>query len=449
MKIKKFAAPSMPQALQQVRDELGDEAVILNTRKLSGRERSRDEQVEITAALEVAPAAAAAPAAGPATRLASAGAGATSLLSRMYGDRGPLTSDPAGTPEATKPPARRLDLASVVPNIRPPVDRLSRPAEGLDRDRVPSPAPARPDYARSASLDQLQEAVERMERLSAGLSLPPQLSQLADRLRRAGLSDELVRECVHGLFQRLDSQQLIDPEVVSGAAATMLKDRLPARGDIRIGRDRRVVGFVGASGSGKTTAIAKIAAGFAAKMRKRGQGTGSIVIISTDTRRVGGLEQARSYAELIGVPLEVVYEAAEMRAAMERHSSARLVLIDTPGCGVREVEERERHRRLLEVAGADQVHVVVDGLTGLDHMLDLIAATEGLGDRRLLFSKIDEVLRPGALLSAAAGSGLSISYLTAGPALPGGIRPGDLDALVDQVVGGPDSHGGAPGSMAN
>jgi len=466
----------MPQALQQVRDQLGDEAVILNTRKLTGRERSRDEQVEITAALESqgapAPAAASSSATSPSATspaVATAESGVDPLaprsqplpfLSRMYGGR---TAEEAPAESSEEPPVRRLDLASIVPRIRPEGDRLAgrdgaaTPLAGPRPERATAPAEAAPtaperfpNASRAGeSLTQLHQAVERMERLSAGLSLPPQLSQLAERLRRAGLSETLVRDCVHGLFQRLDGEALDSSAAVARSAAALLKERLPGRGDIRIGKERRVVGFVGASGAGKTTAIAKIAAGFAAKMRKRGQESGGIVIISTDTRRVGGLDQARSYAELIGVPLEVVYEAPEMRAALERHHKARLVLIDTPGCGAREVEERQRQQHLLEVAGAETVHVVVDGLTGLDHMLDLIAATDGLGDRRLLFSKIDEVLRPGALLSAAVETGLQISYLTAGPALPGGIRPGELDSLVDQVVEPGDGEPLRGGAMPN
>jgi len=440
MKIKKFVAPSMPQALQQVRDDLGEEAVILNTRKLSGRERSRGEQVEITAGLQGPGAAVARSLEGPPSRLAPSSR-ALPLLSRAYGERS------GAPPQLTEPPVRRLDLASVVPAIRPPADRGSRAMPPEEAHVAPALLPA--VGAAGAPLDQLQEAIERMERLSVGLSLPPQLSKLAETLRRAGVSEALVRDCVQGLFQQLRGDELADSATVLGRAAVLLKAKLPGRGDIRIGRERRVIGFVGASGAGKTTAIAKIAAGFAAKMRKRGDRAVGIVIISTDTRRVGGLDQARSYAELIGVPLEVVYEAAEMRAALERHPEARLVLIDTPGCGVRELEERERQRHLLEVAGTDQVHVVVDGLTGFDHMLDLIEATQGLGDRRLLFSKIDEVIRPGALLSAAAASGLPISYLTAGPALPGGIRPGELEPLVDQVIGGPAKGQNDTGAMAN
>ena len=439
MKIKKFVARSMPQALQQVRDDLGDNAVILNTRKLAGRERSPGEQVEITAGLEEPVAAVAtrgAPHEATPSRLAPSSR-ALPLLSRMHGEHG-------GGAGLVEPPVRRLDLASVVPAVRPPAGRA---AVHGDLPATPEEAPAAPPPRQPRSpvvpLEQLQEAIERMERLSVGLALPPALGQLAERLRQAGVSEALVRDCVHGVFRQLNGAELADAGIVSRRAAAVLVDRLPGRGDIRIGRERRVAAFVGASGAGKTTAIAKIAAGFAAKMRKRGERAGGIVIISTDTRRVGGLDQARSYAELIGVPLEVAYEAAEMRAALERHPEARLVLIDTPGCGVRERDERERQKHLLEVAGVDQVHVVVDGLTSLDHMLDLIVATEGLGDRRLLFSKIDEVVRPGAILSAAAASGLSISYLTAGAALPGGICPGDLASMVEQVIAGP-----APGRAA-
>ena len=426
-------ASSMPQALQQVREGLGDDAVILNTRKLHANDRLRagdDARVEVTAGLEEVEAAI--PSGGIATELLPrrASASAAPLLARMYS------------------PNR---LKSVAPPPPPPADLADHSGRGFAASRLEGPAaiPAAPQLADGdgrggvrdrgeirarQSFEQLREAVHRVERLVSGIVLPKQLSGLGTRLRSAGLAEDLVRDCIQGVYQELDGEGLEDGDAVRRRAASLLLDRMPPRRDIRVGTRRRVIAFTGASGAGKTTALAKIAAGFAAKYRQRGE-EDRIAIVTTDARRIGALDQARSLASLIDVHLEVAYEEADMVRVMEGLSSFRLVLVDMAGCGIDEGEERARQRRLLEAAGVDEVHIVVDARTSHDHMLDLVDSMGDLESRRLLFAKVDEVGRCGAVLSAAARAEIPISYLTTSPALPGGIKPGDLDAMVHEMTG--------------
>ena len=83
----------------------------------------------------------------------------------------------------------------------------------------------------------------------------------------------------------------------------------------------------------------------------------------------------------------------------------------------------------------DEVQIVIDGLTSFDHMLDVIEASEVFPHRRLLFTKMDEVVRSGAVLSVAARSQIPISYLVVGPEVPGAIEAGDLAKLVGKIIG--------------
>jgi len=431
MKIRKYVASSMPQALQQVREDLGDDAVILDTRKLraSGRRQADDDaQVEVTAGLEGAAVPSGDIAAKPLPRPTKSPA--TPLLSRMYrpdrfGSAAPAPPHPADVSgqDLRGIASGRLGGGSAirtVPQTQDGDDRSIGQDQGGMRARQ--------------SFEQLREAVQRVERLVSGIVLPKELSQLGHRLRSAGLAEDLVKDCIQAVFQELDGEGLEDGDAVRGRAAALLLSRMPPRRDIRVGAQRRVIAFTGASGAGKTTALAKIAAGFAAKYRPRGAAD-RIAIVTTDARRTGALDQARSLASLIDVHLEVAYDEAEITRVMAGLPRSRLVLIDTAGCGIEERDERDRQRRLLEAAGTDEVHIVVDARTSLDHMLDWIDSTRDLESRRLLFAKVDEAGRCGAVLSAAARSEIPISYLTVSPALPGGIRPGDLDGMVHEVTG--------------
>lgn len=410
MKIRKYVARSMPEALQQVREDLGEHAVILNTRQIRKNTRFNPQgeaRVEVTAALDEA--AAAAPAAGP-------------------------PPGPAPLDWSYAPPSLRGASLEPVPAAVPALPAARGPAP----ERAPQP-PAAP-AARGPleggeqilrQLRQLQDSVERLERRApAALVFPKSLGRLVDRLRSTGLVEDLVHRLAQQLFvEQTGTPGPEDRDALNQRAAALLAAHLPPCRDIRIGRGRKVVGFVGASGAGKTTAAAKIAAGFAMR-RKQG-----IVLISTDDRRVGALDQTRIFAQLIGVELEVAYRDDDLRAALDRHPDARLVLIDTAGCGPHERREWEKRRQMLELAGADEVQLVIDTMNGYEHMLDLLEASQALPERRLLFTKLDEAVRPGALLSAAAKSQLPTSYFSVGPSIPGAIEAGDLRKLAARVTG--------------
>ncbi|MBT3346164.1 MAG: hypothetical protein HN404_24430 [Gemmatimonadetes bacterium] len=275
-----------------------------------------------------------------------------------------------------------------------------------------------------------------MSRHSSSLELPAEVARLGERLRRVGVSEDLTRGLMPKVLRSLGESDQDNREIVCEVAANLLYDMLPERIDLRIGKKRKVVAFVGPSGSGKTTAVAKIAAGFVKRRRRRNDyQEGEIAIISTDTQRVGALAQARAYADLIGVPLEDAHDAADLERALAKHAGARLILIDTAGIGPHEVKQREQLRGLLDTAAVDEVQVVLDGRTGYDHMLDVLEVCDGEQPRRLLLSKMDEAMHPGAALSAAIAGSMPSSYYTTGPAIPGGICPGDLRRLVDWVVG--------------
>jgi flagellar biosynthesis protein FlhF len=285
-------------------------------------------------------------------------------------------------------------------------------------------------------LRQIEDAVRHMSRHSSSFELPPEVARLGERLRRVGVCEDVTRALLPKVLRRVQEEDLDNREAVVTAAAELLYEQLPERADLRIGRERKVVAFVGPSGSGKTTAIAKISAGFVRRLSRRPDyKEGEIVIVSTDTQRVGALAQARAYADLIGVPLEDAHDAQDLARILAHHDKARLILIDTAGIGPHEVKQREQLRALLSTAVVDEVQVVLDGRTSYDHMLDIIEVCDGEQPRRLLLSKMDEAMHPGAALSAAIAGTMQSSFFTTGPAIPGGISPGDLRRLVDWVVG--------------
>ncbi len=398
MKIRKYVARNMPEALQQVRDDLGEQAVILNTRTLRRNNRfnlADEARVEVTAAYDEAPAV---QSAGPAR-----------LAARKYGAQLPASApeEPMAPQRQTAPPAPAIQPVQPVP---------------------PAPPASGDEGGVARQLRRLQDTVARLERKS-GVALPDELARLRERLASVGLAADLGDQVVGQLLEAMSGKALADRRQVGESAAAALIQLLPPSKRIKLAARRQVIGFFGASGVGKTTAAAKIAAGFTRKRKDH------IVLVTTDDQRVGARDQVDTFARIIGVPLEVAHGEEEMREVLARHEAARLVLIDAPGCGPHDHKTLGHQARLFAAAGVDEVHVVIDALHGLDHMLDMLEASRDLPERRLLFAKMDEMVRPGPVLSAAIDSQIPTSYLAVGARVPGDIEVGNLNKLVEQIVG--------------
>ncbi len=412
MKIRKYVARNMPEALQQVRDDLGENAVILNTRQIRRNNRFNPEdeaRVEVTAAFDERAGIPVVPAPAPARASGASGASGANLAAQRY------ATQAGGKVAAPAPPPVAARSAS----IPPPAARASLTSDGGELEKV------------MRQLRQLQDSVGRMERRGNALAmaLPDAVVRLSERLRNMGVAAALTDELSVELLRGLVGKALDDRDEVGARAASFLAQRLPPCKHIRIGNKRKVIGFFGSSGAGKTTAVAKIAAGFALKRKER------IVVVSADDRRVGGLDQARAFAHIIGVALECAYSEEEMADVIGRHDQAQLILVDAPGCGPNDQGERERQHRLFAAAGVQEVHIVIDALSSLEHMLDIVEVSAIFPERRLLFTKTDEVSRPGSMLSTAIHSQIATSYMTIGCEVPGAIEAGELAKIVAQIVG--------------
>jgi len=432
----------MPLALQQVREELGDRAIILNSRQVndqgSSRPRSGRPSVEVTAAVEDV----------EMHHGLESGSLAVDrdMVGMTRGSRG-RSQMPAGValaPELPSFAAAGLNLPNdrlqAMPPMAPPQaadgraiipdgGRATLRDEPAESEVVPAPI--------MQQLRQLQQAVERLERtVPASLSLPPELKRIGDRLRAVGVAEVHVKGCLQSAFEELSSESLGDRSAVVKCATAGLAALMPGRRDIKIGKKTKVIGFVGPSGSGKTTAAAKVAAGFAVKHKER-RDMGRIVLVSADAKRVAGVGQLEAFAQLIGIPFEVVCDETEVEEVVRRHGEAHLILMDMAGCGPHEHSRGREQQRMLQAAGVTEVQVVLDSLTSYEHMLDVIEWSEPFPERRLLFTKVDQAVRVGGILSAVAHSGVPTSYFSVGPSLPGQIKAADLEQLVSEVIGRP------------
>jgi flagellar biosynthesis protein FlhF len=380
MRIKKYVADSMPEALKQIKAELGPKAVILNTRTLqkSGAFGLGNKgQVEVTAAVDTSP-----PSKNPAPKTQSVSA--------------PVTSKPNVLSSAL--PKRTVSEA-------PPdavwVDRIAKKIDGL-------------------------EAALRSGAKTGGekLLLPGALDPLAQQMERAGLLPDLAQDVLKTILIDPGPTGLKDLGPLQKRAAELLSRWFETPAPIRLGKGvRSVVALVGPTGVGKTTAVARIAAHFASHNTRT-------VMVAADTDRVGGLEQIRAYASILGMPVEVAYTPEDIGDIIRQRKDVDLILIDTAGAGPLGKEHLSHLQALFQEAMPNEIHLTLSASTDLNQMRDVVAAFLPLGINRLLLTKIDETVRLGTICSLAIETKMPLSYTTHGRAVPGDLRPANPQEIV-------------------
>lgn len=181
-----------------------------------------------------------------------------------------------------------------------------------------------------------------------------------------------------------------------------------------------VVALVGPTGAGKTTTVAKLATNAASAFGRR-----SVGLLTLDTYRVGALEQLSQYAELAGLPLEVAYEAPEIRPALQRLRQCEVVIVDTPGRSPKfdTTEKGRAWQRLLASVAPDEVHFVVPAGMREDVAVAALRALEDdLAPTHALYTKLDEVPRESGLAELAAAIDLPARWVTDGQGIPDDLR---------------------------
>jgi flagellar biosynthesis protein FlhF len=184
--------------------------------------------------------------------------------------------------------------------------------------------------------------------------------------------------------------------------------------------------LVGPTGAGKTTTAVKLA------LSPSAFGARKVGLLTLDTFRVGALEQIQTYADVGGLPLEVVYRAREVESALARLAHCDVVLIDTPGRGPRATAEEDEWRDVLRTLKPDEVHLVLPATLRTDVAESMCDAYQHAGVTHMLLSKLDEVPFESGVVELASRLGLRSRWVTDGQAVPTDLRiavPRLLDSL--------------------
>lgn len=400
----------MRQALRQVREALGADAVILSNKNVQGG-------IELVAAADY----------DEAAFNASQPAIIETEHRTLSEDNATFSVAARSAYESNKADGDR-DMGSG------PVDQASKQSRGHEKPRV--------EWSQDPVLREMRREMQALRRMMENeLSeltwrdlghRRPQTQDLIRRLMGLGLDATHCKE----LAYRVEDAET--PELAWQMALTQLNTEIPTLQNDLLD-EGATLALVGPTGVGKTTTIAKLAARFCLR-----HGNRHLALISADSYRIGAQEQLQNYGRILDVPVRSVTTAEELSNALHAFSEKRLILIDTAGMGQRDLKLTERLALLKKGNHPVKSLLTLSATTqrsALNHAIRAFSVVRPIG---VVLTKMDEAASLGGVLSALLGAKLPLAFVTDGQRVPEDIRNARADRLMRQAVELSEMMGNSP-----
>ena len=397
MKLKKFTARTEREAVEAVKNELGPEALVLSIRKTRTRGAFPflpRQNVEVIAAREDE--------------------------IRKNTDNSAAESVPA------KKALAEMELTKERDRTRDLEGRLN--GAELLLGRLAGQLSAAEEKLRSAGGRKFENEMVQMihdELVNNGV-MPEIAEELLNDADSAGLDAET--DGGSEKYEKIDISVIV--KIVYNSIIGVLGAPEPVSLPKTPADPARYAFFIGPTGVGKTTTIAKISAGLILNQKKR------VRLITADTYRIAAVEQLKTYADILGIGVTVVYSADELRADAEAaREQADAVLIDTAGRSHKNAPEMDELRELLAAVPESDKFLVMSLTMKREDMLAVVDAHEDAGDFRLIFTKLDETERLGEILNICRLTGRKLAYVTNGQSVPDDILVARPETVAKALLG--------------
>lgn len=266
-------------------------------------------------------------------------------------------------------------------------------------------------------------------------AMPRMLFDMYLKLIGQDIPDELADQIVNGVRDELDGIDLEDEKKVHAAVLRQLADFIPVAANAvreRVPDGRPVtIALVGPTGVGKTTTLAKIAASYKLRHGKK------VGLITCDTYRIAAVDQLRTYANIIGLPLQVVLTPAEMKHAVQSLRDCDVILIDTAGRSQNDAGRLDELKHFVAAAHAHEVHLVLSSTASQKVLLKEAEAFSQVGVHKIILTKLDEAVSFGMLVNVIRQVGKQLSFVTTGQEVPTHLEVGRAERLAELVLGAP------------
>jgi len=389
MKIKKFTGISLKEATELMKTELGESAIILNTKNIV-EEETGNTLYEITAAIDEEPIK---------NNDNIPNKGIVPELNtlenlRRIAEKFQNIKDNNSENSKIEKDIEIIDLKSDLDSVK---DTLFEIADRLKYDKIPE--------------------------------LPTKLKEYYDILISNEIEDKFAREIIFNVYENTSSKDINDDDYIRNLLIKEISDKIVLAPNLKISKNNsKVIAFIGPTGVGKTTTLCKIAA--ICKFFNHY----NIAIVSIDTYRLAAIDQLKTFTDIANISLEIAYDSTELKNMIQKHRDKDIIFIDTVGRSPNNQEHLSELKGLLESISADEVHLIISANTSLSSMKEIIKNFGILMPNRLIFSKIDETINFGNIINLINFSHLPISYLTTGQVIPDDIEIADKNKLAGLVI---------------
>ena len=427
MIIKKFQAKTEEAALELARKELGSGIVVMNVKKVKKKglfSIFKPQQVEVTVALEEEE-----------KQNFREAVAKVSEIARQ--------SEAAGNTRSAKTePERPAKQGKAEPGSQPEKQRQQEKQRQPEKNT--QTIDSRQESAIEEKLSTLQNLLEKQigstqeeEKESEGEEKKEDSNVAFFHLLYKMLLDNEIEETyANQLVEELDGS--VKPDMPIDYLLSVVYQKMV----LKFGQTKtiqsaekgpKLVYFIGPTGVGKTTTIAKIASRLSVVEKKK------IVLLTADTYRIAAAEQLRTYANILEVPFRIIYTPQEIRTAIEDYAAYDYIFVDTSGHSQKNTDQRDNALALLRAADGQaekEVYLVVSATTKYRDLLNIADTYQKLTDFRLVFTKLDETQCQGNLFNLRLHTDAPMSYVTCGQNVPDDIGEFDAQKTVKLLLGG-------------
>ena len=384
MIIKKFEAETETQAILKAKEELGEKAIVMNIKTIKPKGMFsflRKTVVEVTAAID--------------ENSQNSSSTATIDLEQLK----------IALNEEKSPSAIEEKLNSLTQLIS---NQISSNQEVEEKREVKKMPKDKNEDFWDKSLQLIYEQLVRNE------VEPGYAKQIIYEVTKKGDKDIQLDNILSAVYQRIVLN-------LGEMQTIQVKDKKPT-----------VVFFIGPTGVGKTTTLAKIASKY------KLENDAKIAMVTADTYRIAAVEQLKIYANILSVPVEVIYEVNELKDNIEKFAQCDLILVDTAGRSHKNLEQCQDVKDLVSSVSEyeKEVYLVLSATTKYKDMQKIVDTYSDIPNCRLIFTKLDETSAYGNILNMKLKTDLSLSYATYGQDVPDDIGDMDPQMIAKQLLGG-------------
>lgn len=403
MKLKTFTAPTYAEAFKKVKEEVGEDAVIISSREIKKKTLTSNGLYEIVVAVEE---------------------------------------------EKNIKPRKNMSDEEHLNEVMLKLSSAAKEISSLSKETIPikeEPKVKKGDCNNDEIIslkNQVLQISDTIKLLQATvweiahkeeIEIPPEFSEIYALSKASGMNEKHLNEIMRLTIKYMPLKMRKNRETIKRYFHTLLKKMIP----IRIEREitpphKKIMMFVGPTGVGKTTNIAKLAARYAYKLSRRYK----VGIITLDTYRIGAVEQLMTYAKMMRLPIETVVDPNDFEEALNILKHNDYILIDTVGSSQHDKEKIEKLQSFLNINTYSEISVnlVLSAVTKYEDLMDIYKNFSILPIDTFIFTKLDETKTYGNIFSLLLEVKKPVSYFSIGQEVPDDLIVANSDYLLKGIL---------------